>query len=281
MNYLNSFELKNLVKDALKEDAAARDITTGMLVPGNLEVRAQLTAREKMVVCGINIAAKVFKLLDKKLKFKPLIKDGQTAVKGDTLALIRGNACAILSAERVALNFLSFLSGTATQTRLFVDAIKPYRTKILDTRKTIPGLRLLQKYAVRCGGGYNHRFALDEMILVKDNHLELIGGCSNIGRFNSRLKTEIEVKSLKELMQALKLKPDIIMLDNMSIKDMKKAAQARRKAQGARHKVLLEASGNISLGNAKKVAATGIDMVSIGSLTHSVDSADISLDIKI
>ncbi len=281
MNYLNSFELKNLVKDALKEDAAARDITTGMFVPGNLEARAQLTAREKMVVCGINIAAKAFKLLDKKLKFKPLIKDGQTAAKGAALALIKGNACAILSAERVALNFLSFLSGTATQTRLFVDAIKPYRTKILDTRKTIPGLRLLQKYAVRCGGGYNHRFALDEMILVKDNHLELIGGCSNVGRFNSRLKTEIEVKSLKELVEALKLKPDIIMLDNMSIKDMKKAVQARDNTQGARHKVLLEASGNISLGNAKKVAATGVDMISIGSLTHSVGSADISLDIKI
>ncbi|MCX5712591.1 MAG: carboxylating nicotinate-nucleotide diphosphorylase [Candidatus Omnitrophica bacterium] len=280
MNYLNGYEVKNLIQEALREDIAMRDITTELLVPKDLVLSAQLVAEEELIVCGISIAAKAFKLLDKNIKFKPLVKDGQKVKEGMVLAVIKGRARSILSAERVALNFLSLLSGTATQTRIFVNAIKPYKAKILDTRKTIPGLRLLQKYAVRCGGGYNHRFALDEMVLVKDNHLEIIGGCRNLRRPGSRLKIEIEVKSLKELEEALKLKPDMVMLDNMSVADMKKAVQVRGKWQGLSGKVLFEASGNIDLKNVKKVAATGVDMISIGSLTHSVDSADISLDIR-
>ncbi|MFA6350366.1 MAG: carboxylating nicotinate-nucleotide diphosphorylase [Candidatus Omnitrophota bacterium] len=286
MNYLNGYELANLIKDALKEDIATRDITTELLVPKGLDLTARLVAREDMVACGISVAAKAFRLLDKNIQFKPLIKDGQRIKKNSVLAVIRGNARAILTAERVALNFLSLLSGTATQTRLFVEAIKPYKTKIIDTRKTIPGLRLLQKYAVRCGGGYNHRFTLDEMILVKDNHLDIIKGLHNLRRIGSRLKTEIEVRDLNELKLALTLKPDVVMLDNMSVKDMRKAVLIRQgalrlRSGQARRKILFEASGNINLGNVKKVAATGVDIISVGSLTHSVDSADISLDIKI
>jgi len=221
--------------------------------------------------------------MDKRIIFKPRVSDGQKVNDGEVLAFIQGQAQEILSAERVALNFLSLLCGVATRTRQFVEAAKPYKVRIMDTRKTIPGLRILQKYAVRIGGGYNHRFKLDELILVKDNHLKIIGGTQRLKEKWKNLKRkgkpiEIEVNHLDEFQDVLDLKPDIIMLDNMTVSDIKKAVLLRNKQYSRRHP-LLEVSGNISLRNIKKIASTGVDTISIGSLTHSFDSVDISLEI--
>jgi len=284
MNYANELQLKNIVKQALREDIGRGDITTESVIPKNKFVKAVLITREDGVVCGLNIAAFVFKLKDRNIRFKPQVKDGQRVKRGKVLAQVQGKAQSILTAERVALNFLSLLSGIATNTRAYVDKVKPYKAKIMDTRKTIPGLRLLEKYAVRIGGGFNHRLSLDEMVLIKDNHLKVIRGYKRLGsleKVRRNYQVELEVKNLREFKQALKLKPDIIMLDNMSIKDMKKAIQIRNYRLPITDYRLpkLEASGGITLKNVRKVAATGVDMISIGALTHSVNSVDISLEI--
>ena len=284
MNYANELQLKNIVKQALREDIGRGDITTESVIPKNKFVKAVLITREDGVVCGLNIAAFVFKLKDRNIRFKPQVKDGQRVKRGKVLAQVQGKAQSILTAERVALNFLSLLSGIATNTRAYVDKVKPYKAKIMDTRKTIPGLRLLEKYAVRIGGGFNHRLRLDEMVLIKDNHLKVIRGYKRLGsleKVRRNYQVELEVKNLREFKQALKLKPDIIMLDNMSIKDMKKAIQIRNYRLPITDYRLpkLEASGGITLKNVRKVAATGVDMISIGALTHSVNSVDISLEI--
>ncbi|KPK98428.1 MAG: hypothetical protein AMJ95_04120 [Omnitrophica WOR_2 bacterium SM23_72] len=274
--------MKVILKEALKEDIGKKDITTQALI-SKRNIRAALVAKQPCVVCGLNLAGMVFKLMDKRIIFKPRVSDGQKVNDGEVLAFIQGQAQEILSAERVALNFLSLLCGVATRTRQFVEAAKPYKVRIMDTRKTIPGLRILQKYAVRIGGGYNHRFKLDELILVKDNHLKIIGGTQRLKEKWKNLKRkgkpiEIEVNHLDEFQDVLDLKPDIIMLDNMTVSDIKKAVLLRNKQYSRRHP-LLEVSGNISLRNIKKIASTGVDTISIGSLTHSFDSVDISLEI--
>lgn len=267
-----------LVRRALKEDIGRADITTETTVPRGKLVRAVLLAKQDCVVCGLDIACLVFKTKDNKIRFKPVVKDGAAVRKGKILAYIKGRAQSILTAERVALNYLCLLSGVATQTRSFVNAVRPYKAKIMDTRKTIPGLRLLQKYAVRTGGGYNHRMRLDEMVLVKDNHLKVAGLKRIKDKIASRVKIEFEVKTLREFKEALKLKPDIIMLDNMGIREMKEAVRIRNGAASS-PKPKLEASGGITLANVKKIAATGVEMISIGALTHSVNSVDISLEV--
>ena len=277
MSYVKDLDIRGIVAFALKEDIGAKDITTEMLIPRNKFVKAILIAKEDCLVCGLSLASLVFKLQDKNIKFKPLISEGKLVKKGKAIARIQGRAKSILTAERVALNFLSFLSGIATKTRRFVEEVKPYKVKIMDTRKTIPGLRLLEKYAVRIGGGFNHRLSLDEMILVKDNHLKIIKGYQGLFRFSRGCRVELEVKTLKEFQRALKLKPDIIMLDNMSLKDIKQAVRIKNSLPHPIPK--LEASGGITLRNVKQVASTGVDMISIGDLTHSVDSVDISLEI--
>lgn len=277
MTYVKDLDIRGIVAFALKEDIGAKDITTEMLIPRNKFVKAILIAKEDCLVCGLSLASLVFKLQDKNIKFKPLISEGKLVKKGKAIARIQGRAKSILTAERVALNFLSFLSGIATKTRRFVEEVKPYKVKIMDTRKTIPGLRLLEKYAVRIGGGFNHRLSLDEMILVKDNHLKIIKGYQGLFRFSRGCRVELEVKTLKEFQRALKLKPDIIMLDNMSLKDIKQAVRIKNSLPHPIPK--LEASGGITLRNVKQVASTGVDMISIGDLTHSVDSVDISLEI--
>lgn len=275
--------MQEIVRKALREDIGKRDITTqALLLKKN--VRAVLVAKEPCVVCGLAVAGMAFKLRDKRITFKPKVSDGQRVKKDEVLAIVLGSAQAILSAERVALNFLSLLSGISTKTRQFVEAAKPYKARIIDTRKTIPGLRILQKYAVRIGGGYNHRFKLDELILVKDNHLKMIGGLRGLKEKWQNLKRkgkpiEIEVNNLEEFCAALNLHPDIIMLDNMNIKDMRKAVVIRN-ASYAMRRPLLEASGGISLWNIHRIASTGVDTISIGSLTRSVDSVDISLEIQ-
>jgi nicotinate-nucleotide pyrophosphorylase (carboxylating) len=279
MSYVKALKAENIIRRALREDIGKGDITTTAIIPKDKCAKAILKTLEDCVICGIDIAAKVFKIQDKKIRFKPFFLDGQKIKKGGIIACISGKARSILTAERVALNFLSLLSGISTKTRAYVDKVKPYKVKILDTRKTIPGLRELEKYAVRVGGGFNHRMRLDEMVLVKDNHLKVVGGCKGLEEIKGSYTFEIEVKNLKEFKQALKLEPDIIMLDNMSIKDMKKAVIMNRPTPpAARRHTLIEASGGIDLKNVKKIASIGVDMISIGELTDSIKSVDISLE---
>lgn len=223
-----------------------------------------------------------FKLLDPKIKFMPLVLDGRAFGPDAAIACLEGNVQSILSAERTALNFLSHLSGIATLTSKFVTKIKPYKTKIMDTRKTTPGLRILEKYAVAAGGGCNHRLGLYDQILVKDNHLKAadydwMAIHNAIRRYKKKgIETELEVANLNELKEAIKLDPCIIMLDNMGVKEIKAAVKFLR---SLRSEIKLEASGGIGLNNVRKIAATGVDMISIGALTHSAPPVDFSLEI--
>lgn len=309
-------EIKRLVLNALKEDIGVRDITTEAIIPPDKTVKAVILTKDNCVICGLPIARAVFKTMNKKIKFRPLVNEGEYIKKGSVVVKIQGKARSVLTAERVALNFLGMLSGIATETKKYVDAVKPYKVKVLDTRKTIPLLRELQKYAVRVGGGYNHRMRLDEMLLIKDNHLATLHNETSILHLHHKwrgftkcgVKLEIEVKNLREFKEALVARPDIIMLDNMNIADIKKAVQIKNyqlpnKVVGRGTKILspkkardldtigpldngldyrlpkLEASGGINLKNVKRVAATGVDMISIGELTDSVKTVDLSLEI--
>lgn len=268
--------------DALKEDIGKHDVTTELIIPKNAKIRAALRVKENCVICGLATASAVFKTLDKTIEFIPRAQDGQRIKRNKIIATLYGNARSILTCERVALNFLSLLSGIATETRRYVDRVRPYEVKIIDTRKTIPGLRALQKYAVRTGGGFNHRFCLDEMIIIKDNHLKITGGYTKLKKISHRLLIEAEVNSLKEFREALNIKPDIVMLDNMPAKDIKQAVKIRNRACANLKNPLpkLEASGGITLKNVRQMAATGVDMISIGALTHSLTSVDLSLEIQ-
>jgi nicotinate-nucleotide pyrophosphorylase (carboxylating) len=282
MNYdKNIKQFIPLVRRALKEDIGRGDITTKLTIPKNKKVKAVLLAKEDCIVCGLDIARLVFKEKDKNIKFKPKVHDGKNVTKGMVLARLEGEATSILTAERVALNFLSLLSGITTKTKQYINATRPYKIKIMDTRKTIPGLRELQKYAVRIGGGYSHRIRLDEMVLIKDNHLKAIEGFEKLPKFPKGFKIEIEAQNLKEFKHALRFKPDVIMLDNMSVRDIKEAVKIRNQmaVKGERPKIKLEASGGINLKNVKKVAACGIEIISVGELTHSIKSIDMSLEI--
>jgi nicotinate-nucleotide pyrophosphorylase (carboxylating) len=274
--YLNA-----IIKSALKEDIGRGDITTSLVVPAGRKMNACIVTRQDCVVCGLAVAEKVFKAVDKKINFKPCVKEGRLVKKGACLACVRGNSRSILAAERVMLNFLSLLSGVATRTHEFAEKTKKHNVKIVDTRKTLPGLRLLQKYAVRVGGGFNHRMGLDEMVLVKDNHIKIVGGHTRLPRFFCAQKVEIEVESLKELAHALRCNPHIVMLDNMALADIRKAVKLRdafaRNTRG--EKILLEVSGGVQLENIGHIASTGIDMISIGALTHSVSAIDVSLEV--
>lgn len=258
------------------------DLTTRLCLGKDKYVKANILVKEPCIVCGLEIARLVFKTKNKAIDFRPRKKEGSSAKRGEVIARIYGPARAILSAERVALNFLGLLCAIATVTRNYVDKVRPFKTKIIDTRKTFPGLRALEKYAVRTGGGYNHRFSLDEMVLIKDNHLKAIGPKVKpqwiIKEIRKKLshpiKLEIEVGNLKEFRSALVARPDIIMLDNMEISSIKRAVKLSKGA-----KTRLEASGNITLKNVRNIARCGVDMISIGSLTHSVKTTDISLEI--
>jgi nicotinate-nucleotide pyrophosphorylase (carboxylating) len=275
-------ELRAIIKHALAEDIGRGDITTRLSIPNNVSIKAKIIAKENFLLCGIDFAKEVFRAVDSSLQFEAKIKEGKQVSNLDTLAVISGRAASILTAERVALNLLAFLSGIATKTSEFVKEIEPFKTKITDTRKTIAGLRSLQKYAVRIGSGYNHRLRLDEMVLIKDNHLKIMGGYSQLRQVPKGIKIEIETQNLKEFIHVLSFKPDIIMLDNMHIQDIKKAVKIRNNLKINCRSCFftqLEASGGIHLGNVKKYAATGVDIISIGELTDSVDSVDISLEV--
>lgn len=270
--------LKNLIDLAIEEDLGCGDITTNTVVPAKLKAEAVIIAKEPCVVAGIYVAKQVFKSLDKSIDFKILAEDGESIKKGKIVARIKGRARPILNAERVSLNFLSHLSGIATSTNYCVKRIKASKTKILDSRKTLPGLRLLEKYAVRMGGGYNHRSCLDEQILIKDNHLKFVKAkCACRLALRKNRLVEIEVNNLKEFRSVICGPAHVIMLDNMKISDIRKAVALRDRLN---RKMLLEVSGGVTLENLKNIARTGVDFISVGAITHSSKSIDFSLDIK-
>jgi nicotinate-nucleotide pyrophosphorylase (carboxylating) len=267
-----------LIRRALDEDIGSGDITTGAALRGDEMGHAQATAKAEMIVAGIDVFGEVFLTLDPTLGFTARRRDGEKAGKGDLLAEISGRLASILTAERVALNLFQRMCGIATLTRRYVDQIEGSRTKILDTRKTVPGLRFLDKYAVRVGGGFNHRFALYDGVLIKDNHITAAGGIGPaIRRVRERiphtLKVEVEVRNMAELEEALAAGADAAMLDNM---DLAKIAAAVKRVGG---KIPLEASGNMTLERVREVAKTGVDLISVGALTHSPAAADISLNV--
>ncbi|MFA4854403.1 MAG: carboxylating nicotinate-nucleotide diphosphorylase [Candidatus Omnitrophota bacterium] len=278
---INPEKLETIIRHALIEDIGRGDITTQLTIPKDKEIKAKIIAKEDFLLCGVIVAEKVFKTVDPSIKFEQKIREGKQVKAKKTIAVISGKASSILTAERVALNLLSLLSGIATKTREFVKEIAPFKTKITDTRKTMPGLRELQKYAVRIGGGHNHRIRLDEMILIKDNHIKATDGYSKLPSVPPGYKIEIETQNLEEFKHALYFKPDIIMLDNMPIDQIKEAIKIRNSTEFKSHHspTRLEASGGIYLDNIKKYAATGVDIISVGELTDSVKSVDVSLEV--
>ncbi|OQX53920.1 MAG: nicotinate-nucleotide diphosphorylase (carboxylating) [Candidatus Omnitrophica bacterium 4484_213] len=277
-----------IIKRALKEDIGKGDITAELLIPRGLKGRAIIIAKEEGIIAGLEVAEKVLKSLNSSLQFRAFKKDGDAFKENEIVAEVEGILRPILSAERVVLNFLSRLSGIATLTYRFVKETEGYEVKIMDTRKTTPNLRELEKYAVRVGGGFNHRFGLDEMILIKDNHIksqipktpdlkEMIEKARK--KSKGKVEIEIEVTNLEEFKQALEGKPDIIMLDNMNTENIRKAVELRRKITGSSSPPL-EVSGGINLENVREIAQTGIEQISIGALTTRSNCIDFSLEVR-
>ncbi len=271
----------SILIQALLEDIGEGDVTTNTIIPENHRSKAVLIAKEDFVLAGLPFTERIFKLLNSELKFKAHKKDGDIVKKGTVIAAINGNTRSLLTAERTALNILQRLSGIATLTCRFVEKVKGLPVKIIDTRKTTPGLRTFEKYAVRAGGGKNHRFGLFDGILIKDNHINAAGGIEKAVKMaklkaQHMLKVEVEAKNIREVRSALSAGAEIIMLDNMSIEDIKKSA---RMIRSQNPKVIIEASGNINLENVRVIAETGVDLISVGALTHSAAAVDISMDI--
>lgn len=266
-----------LLKHAIEEDIGYGDITTSLLIPEESESRALYVAKANFVVAGFPFAREVFNILDPDTVFKIFFTEGAKVRKGDILGEVSGKTKTLLAGERVSLNILQRLSGIATLTSFFVDAVMGTDAKIIDTRKTTPCLRFMEKYAVRMGGGVNHRFGLFDAVLIKDNHIEAVGSITkavSLAKAGYHLaKIEVEVENLIDLQEAVESGADVIMLDNMSINDMKEAVNIVQK------RIPLEASGNVSLQNVREIAETGVDLISVGALTHSVVAADISLKI--
>ncbi len=276
---INALVMKKLISEALIEDIGTGDITTISCVPADSVSKGQFIAKEAGVVCGIEILTKVFAMLDDRVRVTPRLKDGDTVESGEVIAEIRGPSHAILTGERTALNFIRHLSGIATQTNQAVKSVSGTKTQIVDTRKTTPGLRVLEKYAVTCGGGKNHRFGLSDGVLIKDNHIVAAGGIKKAIEMARQkaphtLKIEVETESVAQIDEALNAGADIIMLDNMAVQQMTEAVSHI----GGR--ALTEASGNMGNQDLKAVADTGVNFISIGALTHSVKSLDISLKFK-
>lgn len=272
--------VREIIRIALEEDIGNGDITTAFLISEDSESRALIIAKGNFVVAGIPFIKEVFSFLDREMRFNVFINDGSKVMKGDVIAEVSGRTKVLLSGERVSLNLLQRLSGIATLTNMFVEKVRGLHAKIVDTRKTTPGLRFMEKYAVRVGGGNNHRFGLFDGILIKDNHIEAVGSITEALRLASEghhlAKIEVEVENLNDLKEAVEGGADIVMLDNMSIQDMKEAVNIVRTSK---KDVILEASGNVSLENVREVAETGVDLISIGALTHSAAAVDISMKI--
>ncbi len=270
--------LEPIVRRALEEDLGrAGDVTTELTIPADQSASVRLVARNAGAICGLNAAECAFRLIDPALVFHAEISDGTIVSPDTTLAVVQGSARSVLTAERVALNFLGHLSGIATATQALVAAIQGTKAHIVCTRKTTPGLRVLEKYAVRCGGGFNHRFGLDDAILIKDNHIAAAGGIAAVmerARLGGghMLRVEIEVDTLDQLEEALAAGADTILLDNMSPELLRRAVAA------AAGRAVLEASGGVTLSTVRAIAATGVDYISSGAITHSAPSLDVALD---
>jgi len=275
-------DIDKIIARALSEDTAQNDITTAALFSKAAQSKACIIAKEEGVICGLLIGKRIFQKLDKNITFQAHVKEGQQVKKGVKLATIKGKTRALLTGERVVLNFVGYLSGIASQTRKYVQAIKSTKAQILDTRKTTPSLRVLEKYAVRCGGGYNHRHNLSEMAMIKDNHwaagVSITDAVRKI-RQKTRKKIEVEVDDFKQLQQALDANADIILLDNMTIAQIKKAVMLVKKAK-VKNKPLLEASGGINLKTVRAIAQTGVNRISIGALTHTHKALNVSMELS-
>jgi len=269
-------EISQYIKCALEEDIGTGDVTTNTIVPAGASLRGRIVAKQDGIVAGLDIARDVFLTLDEQVRFIPKVEEGSRVTRRDVLAEVEGPARALLTGERPALNFLGRMSGIATLTRKFVDAVAGTKAKILDTRKTAPGLRMTDKLAVRLGGGENHRTGLFDMVLIKDNHIDFAGSITNaverVRASGTTLEIEVETRTLDDVREALALGVERILLDNMS-PDMMREAVA---ICGGRAK--LEASGNVTLDNVLEVAKTGVDYISVGALTHSPVVFDVSLE---
>lgn len=271
--------VSDLIKLALEEDIGSGDITTDYAVPEETKGLGIIVAKESLVLAGLEIAKQVFTHLDSTLFFESVFKDGDRVEKGETALTVEGNMRALLKGERTALNFMQHLSGIATLVRSYVEIIKNKPVRLVDTRKTTPGLRVLEKYAVRTGGGYNHRTGLYDGVLIKDNHIAACGGITpaveKIRKQISHLvKIEVEVTSLDEVREAIKAGADVIMLDNMDLDQVREAVSV------INGKALVEVSGNVTAKTLSELADTGVDIISSGALTHSARSVDLSMRIK-
>lgn len=280
-----------LIEAALEEDGARRDVTTEALIDPGRSCEAEVVVKQEGVICGLPLAERTCRLFDQHLHFRALCEDGAKVGEGTVVAALSGPAASILRIERTLLNFMQHLSGIATLARRFCDAVAGAGAEIFDTRKTTPAWRALEKYAVRCGGGRNHRMNLSDQVLIKDNHLRLwrsgasetpsIADAVEVARRAAGgLTVEVEVANLEELAEALPALPDIIMLDNMTPRQVREAAEMVRRAGPARHSPLVEVSGGVNLGNVRAYAEAGADMISVGALTHSAPALDIALDIR-
>ncbi|MCD6187769.1 MAG: carboxylating nicotinate-nucleotide diphosphorylase [Desulfuromusa sp.] len=270
------FEIERIVRTALQEDIGLGDVTTEATVAPDIVVRAELVAKEDFILAGLDVAATVFRILDPDVCFEKIFVDGQSVRKGEVLAWLKGKASILLQGERVALNLLQRMSGIASLTAQYVAAVEGTDAKIVDTRKTVPGLRALDKYSVRMGGGRNHRIGLFDGVLIKENHVAAAGGISAAikkaqGKISHTLKIEIETRNLPEVEEALQAGADIIMLDNMTLDEMRQGVDL------IAGKALVEASGGVNLERVRDIAGTGVNFISVGALTHSVVAADISM----
>ncbi|HUV67918.1 MAG TPA: carboxylating nicotinate-nucleotide diphosphorylase [Sedimentisphaerales bacterium] len=289
MRKLNMAKVRPLIQMAIEEDLGHGDITSELLFRDNTVANATIISREEIVVCGMGVAREILKCYDGKLKLRARVNDGESAHVGSKLGTIEGPLRPMLSAERVMLNFLQRLSGIATTTRKYVNAIQGTKAKIYDTRKTMPGWRILEKYAVLCGGGYNHRIGLYDGILIKDNHLAQLGRefqpklreiVSQARKLKGAKFVAVEVDHVDDQLNYVLDIPgiDIVLLDNMGQWQLKHAVEMRNKMRGKNKKPLLEASGNITLSSVSGIAQCGIDRIAVGAITHSARAVDIGLD---
>jgi len=280
---LNETQIEEIIDRALVEDLGRADVTTEALIPGDQQGIGFIVIKREGILAGLGVAKQVFHRVDPNLKVDILLEDGARVKPGDRAAKVAGNIASILKAERVALNFLQRLSGIASETNRYVESVEGLPVRIMDTRKTTPGLRGLEKYAVRVGGGENHRINLGDGILIKDNHLvalrsqglsikEIIARARQSA--SQRLKVEVEVRTVPEALEAAEAGADIVMLDNMNLEDMRKAVKS------IHGRALIEASGGITLDNVRAIAKTGVDFISVGALTHSAKALDISLELE-
>ena len=283
-DYLTEYGLRELVARALEEDLGRGDVTSDLLIPSDAAARAVFRSRSHGVIAGLDVVAMVFDVVDAQAQFKASVPEGASVVPGQEIGVVSGAARSVLRAERVALNFLQRLSGIATLTSRHVEGVRGTRARIVDTRKTTPGLRPLEKYAVRAGGGLNHRRDLSDAMLIKDNHLAVIGALGlSLGEAirNAReslphtLKIEVEVDRFEQIAEALGAGADIILLDNMSTEDL------RRAVKFINGRAVTEASGGVNLESISQIAATGVDVISVGALTHSAPALDIGLDFEV